>query len=185
MNRKGHIGLTLLIVSPFVFLVGVYAGIQWAAILLGSALLADRIPDKDQTIPFLSHRGVTHTIPFALLVSSLFAGLLVLIVAMTETRSALPGNPLPLILARLDLFAFVFFGFGLGFASHLVGDSLIEAYDFALTPLWPLSRRSFALGWATAETKAMWDWGLFFGGLMMIVVSGLGVRVIRSVAGVI
>lgn len=65
MHRNGHIGAALLAYAPLGALV-LALGFQTAAIGGGVAAAGlAMVPDFDHQIPFLSHRGVTHTVPFA------------------------------------------------------------------------------------------------------------------------
>lgn len=68
MHREGHIGAALLAYAPvglIVFVVGFEGAAMAGAV--GAGLLA-MVPDYDQRIPGISHRGLTHTVWFAALV---------------------------------------------------------------------------------------------------------------------
>lgn len=68
MHREGHVGAALLAYAPVGFIVFV-VGFEGAAMAgaVGAGLLA-MIPDYDQRVPGISHRGITHTVWFAALV---------------------------------------------------------------------------------------------------------------------
>jgi inner membrane protein len=75
MHREGHIGAALLAYAPLGAVV-VATGFRTAAV--GGALAAAglaMLPDYDQRIPGVKHRGVTHTVYFAAAVT-VGAGLL-------------------------------------------------------------------------------------------------------------
>jgi inner membrane protein len=65
MHREGHVGAALVAYAPIgALIVGVGAtgpAVVGGAIAFGLAML----PDWDQRIPFIDHRGVTHTVHFA------------------------------------------------------------------------------------------------------------------------
>ncbi|WP_135666986.1 metal-dependent hydrolase [Halorhabdus rudnickae] len=68
MHREGHIGAALLAYAPVGFVIFV-VGFEGAAMAgaVGAGLLA-MVPDYDQRVPGISHRGLTHTVWFAALV---------------------------------------------------------------------------------------------------------------------
>jgi inner membrane protein len=71
MHREGHIGAALLAYAPLGALV---LALGFPAAAIGGGLTAAglaMVPDFDHQIPFLAHRGVTHTVPFAVLVAVL------------------------------------------------------------------------------------------------------------------
>lgn len=166
MNRKGHIGLALLVSAPFALLVGLLLNPRWSIIIVGAALLADRIPDTDQRLPLISHRGITHTAAFGAVASFVLAASFTATATITQPSSAFDVGILENVTTNLVLFTISLLGFVLGFAAHLIGDMLIKAYDYAVTPYWPFSSKPVALGWATAESKHLWDWGLLLVGVL-------------------
>ncbi|WP_049941261.1 metal-dependent hydrolase [Halorhabdus utahensis] len=68
MHREGHVGAALLAYAPVGFIVFV-VGFEGAAMAgaVGAGLLA-MVPDYDQHVPGITHRGLTHTVWFAALV---------------------------------------------------------------------------------------------------------------------
>ncbi len=67
MYREGHIGAGLLMYAP-VGAVSTIVGFQSAAIVGLVVMVAlAMVPDQDQRIPGLTHRGITHTVWFAVL----------------------------------------------------------------------------------------------------------------------
>lgn len=175
MNRKGHIGLALLVSAPFVLLIGMLLNPQWGVLVVGAALFADRIPDKDQRLPLISHRGITHTVTFGVVASLSLAVSLTAMATITQSSSAFDVGIVENVTNNLGLFSISLLGFALGFTAHLIGDMLIEAYDYAVTPYWPFSSKPVALGWADAESKHLWDWGLLLFGTLANVGLAIGV----------
>lgn len=75
MHRNGHYGASLLAYAPIGF-VAIALGFPLAAVGGGALALAlAMVPDWDQRIPNVPHRGPTHTVHFAAAVGAL-AGLL-------------------------------------------------------------------------------------------------------------
>ena len=79
MYQKGHIGAALFVYAPVGFVTFV-VGFKGIAVLgaVGAGAIA-MVPDYDQKIPGISHRGITHTVWFAALVGIVLgiAGMLV------------------------------------------------------------------------------------------------------------
>lgn len=103
------------------------------AVMLWLAML----PDYDQRVPFVTHRGVTHTVAFALLVG----------LALGAVGWLLGGRQAPATAAPLAIFGFVVGT--LAVLAHLLGDVLTPA---GITPLWPLSSRTITLRVARADS---------------------------------
>lgn len=112
MHRLGHYGAALVVYSPTVAVL-VAVGLEAFALIGGLVVLAfAMVPDKDQNLPFVSHRGITHTVHFAALIGGVLAvgGGLVGITAGIGTA------------VSLAVFGFVV-GFGT-IASHIAADAL-------------------------------------------------------------
>jgi len=127
--RRGHWGVSLLVFAPVGFVL-VYVGRPDLAFLGGAAMLwLAMLPDWDHRVPFLSHRGPTHTLAFVLLVGAVGAG------AGAGLATVLDGG-------RTTLVAF---GFGIGalaILAHLLADALTPS---GVPLLWPLSGRDFSV----------------------------------------
>jgi inner membrane protein len=65
MHRKGHIGAALAACAPTAFVAVVVAPPALAFIGGATTFGLAMLPDLDQKLPFVDHRGVTHTIHFA------------------------------------------------------------------------------------------------------------------------
>ncbi|MFT4889267.1 MAG: inner membrane protein [Halobacteriales archaeon] len=128
MYRTGHFGAALLAYAPVAFVVVAW-GFQTVAALGGLVAVGlATLPDYDQRVPFVEHRGATHTIWFALLVA-LALGL----------AGGLAGNSRG-IAATIGLGAF---GFLVGFVaigSHIAADALTPA---GVQPFAPLRSRHY------------------------------------------
>jgi len=138
MHREGHLGAALALYSPIGFLAYV-AGFPAAAVAgaVGATLLA-MLPDQDIRIPLVSHRGITHTVWFALLV----AGVLGAAGAYLGDRGGMGTE---------DALAVGAFAFLVGFvtiASHILADALTP---MGVKPFAPFRGRKYTLALATAS----------------------------------
>lgn len=179
MNWKGHVGLALLTASPFALAFGVFLGTYWSILTLGAAVLTDRIPDKDQQIPLISHRGITHTFFFGSIVSGVLAMVLTAIITVAHPSSVVEVGLVANLRANLSVMSIAFFGFMLGFTSHLLGDILTEAYDYTVSPFWPFSRAPVVLGWIESDSKRAWEWVFVILGALATVGVVVGLRVLQ------
>ncbi|MFC7114387.1 metal-dependent hydrolase [Natronoarchaeum sp. GCM10025703] len=147
MYRGGHIGLNAALYALVVPTVSRHWSLEVA--LFGAALTVGlaNIPDLDQPLPRLRHRGGTHTIWFALLVGALTG------IVMT----ALVGGALASVL-----------GFAIGASSilaHLAGDVVTP---MGLRPLAPLSRRHVTLDWFKSKNRRVNRTVLFVGVVLLL-----------------
>jgi membrane-bound metal-dependent hydrolase YbcI (DUF457 family) len=71
MNRKGHIGMTLLAYAPVAYLL-ITDGKLVLAVLGGVGIQAvERLPDQDFHLPFLTHRGLSHSLVAVLVIGGI------------------------------------------------------------------------------------------------------------------
>lgn len=138
MFRPGHYGVSLTLYAP----AGgwLLANGHLAAALAGGAglLWLAMLPDLDTRVPFVPHRGPTHTLPFAALVAG------VAWAAATATGyGTLAAGP-------LDLRTFAAGIGGFAIISHLLADVLTP---MGVALLWPLSDRRFTLGLCRASNR--------------------------------
>jgi len=112
MHREGHIGAALLAYAPLGLIVGLLAGLEAVLIgAIGASALA-MVPDWDMRVPFIKHRGPTHTVHFAVLVG-------ILLGIAGAALGAQTGIAVAIVLGL--------FGFLLGsltIASHIAADAL-------------------------------------------------------------
>ncbi|WP_222918909.1 metal-dependent hydrolase [Natrinema sp. SYSU A 869] len=140
MYRDGHAGFNALLYAPFVPLVSASYSLEaalWGAVL---ALAAATLPDFDQGIPWIDHRGPTHTVWFALLFG-LIAGAGTVLVARSSFGS---GGGFT-------------FGFGFvigtcGILAHLVGDVVTP---MGISPFAPVSRAHMTLNWFKSKNEGL------------------------------
>ncbi|WP_435332585.1 metal-dependent hydrolase [Haloarchaeobius sp. TZWWS8] len=161
MYRTGHYGVSLLVYAP-VGAALLRADAPLLAVLGGTVMVAlASFPDVDLRIPFVPHRGPTHTLWFALVVG---AG-----TGAVGYYSAGLFELAPMTLAR--------FGFAVGtfaIVAHLLGDVLTP---MGIEPLRPLSSRNYSLRLTRADnTVANWLL-LALGVFATVVVLGLAGRV--------
>ncbi|MFB6152417.1 MAG: metal-dependent hydrolase [Haloarculaceae archaeon] len=131
MYPAGHYGMALLAWAPVAAaLVGSGHEVAALAGVVGVLVLA-RVPDYDRHVRGLTHRGVTHTIPFALLVGALLGSVGFLLGA------ALAGAP-PLALGGFGLLVGV-----ISTGSHLLADVLTP---IRIAPFWPVTSADCSLG---------------------------------------
>lgn len=159
MHRPGHFGTALLLWAP-IGAVLISAGLPHVALFGGVIMVTvEEIPDIDLQTPFLSHRGVTHSLGFALAfgfvlsVATVVAlGILgdVLHEALPETLDVrLVGETVSVNIAALfsmQSWKGVEYGLGttvfvfgvLGIVAHLAADVITPA---GIPAFWPLSSK--------------------------------------------
>lgn len=136
MYRLGHQGAALVVYAP-VGLALVLAGRPTLAVVGGGVSLAlASLPDVDQRLPGVQHRGVTHTLGFALAVGGVLAAV-----------GWLLGNE-----AGVETSVeFATVGFVVGTAvivSHLLADAITP---MGIRPFWPVSDRHYTFGVCRAD----------------------------------
>lgn len=163
MYRTGHYGAALLTYAP----VGVgllLVGFEAAAVVGGVGMLVlARLPDYDLQVPFVSHRGPTHTLGFALLVGLVVGGGLGAIAGAGATGDVglIPGSQTAAVSA---------FGFLVGFlavVSHLLADALTPA---GIEPWWPVSSKNYSVQLVGADST-VGNYGLLALGVFVSAVS--------------
>ncbi|NHN40382.1 metal-dependent hydrolase [Halorubellus sp. JP-L1] len=160
MYQLGHYGVSLLLYAP-VGLALAFGDEGWLAVLGGAGVLAvATLPDVDHRIPGVRHRGVTHTVPFAVLVGVAFAGG---VLALCQAGS----DPLP----ATELVGSVAFAFAVGtfgVLAHLAGDALTP---MGVPVLWPLSDRRYTVSLTRADSP-LWNVLLFALGVLATATAG-------------
>ncbi|WP_134669705.1 metal-dependent hydrolase [Halorussus marinus] len=138
MFRPGHYGVSLVLYAP----VGCWLlvlGEPTAALAGGAALLwLAMLPDWDSRLPFVSHRGPTHTLPFGALVAG--AGW------VAATASGFGSAPI----GPIDLRTFAAGIGGLAVLAHLAAD-LLTPMGVAL--LWPATGRRYTVSLCRADNR--------------------------------
>lgn len=154
MHRSGHWGLALLFYSPVVF-GALSADITTLPLVVVGAVVTSglcMLPDIDQWLPFTDHRGITHTIWFALLVGAVLGGgafVLVWGAGQSVLGQWIRGETL--LGSSLSVTAGWFIGATgvLVVVSHLFGDWLTK---MGIWPWSPLSKRKHRLGITRADS---------------------------------
>jgi inner membrane protein len=127
--------MALLAYAPVGFVL-VAAGAENLAIVGAGVVLAlSMVPDVDQSLPFVTHRGITHTVWFAIAVG----------LALGWAGFALGSGHEPSATRALALF-----GFGLGTLSilaHLLADALTP---MGVRPFEPIGGGTYSLDLARA-----------------------------------
>jgi inner membrane protein len=159
MYRTGHLGVSLLVFAPFGVLL-VRAGHPELAYLSGLVMLwLCMLPDVDQRLPGVPHRGPTHSLLFAALVGVVFA-------AAGAVVGARTGLAYP-----FGLGAFGFLLGSLTVLAHLLADSLTPA---GVNYLWPLSARTYTVSVTRADNAVA--------NYLLLVVGAFGAAVAAVVA---
>lgn len=166
MYRTGHYGVSLLVYAPVAFALLVAGEVTLAFVAGAGVLWLATLPDVDHRIPGVTHRGITHTVAFALAVGAVFGAAGYLLAGTFEL-----GDP------RFVAGFGVFVG-SLGIVAHLVGDILTPA---GIRPFWPLSRRKYTVS-VTRADSTLWNVGLFAVGVF---VTAGAVVAAGAVAGVV
>lgn len=136
MYREGHIGVALLTYSPVGF-VAVAVGARELALLGGIAVVGlAMLPDVDMQVPFVPHRGPTHTVWFGVVVAGVgaVAGLMV----------GLEDG----LLAAVTTAVFGLLVGAVTVGAHLVADALTP---MGVQPLAPLRETSYTYSVARAS----------------------------------
>lgn len=154
MHRKGHVGASLVVYAPFGFVLAALASIEAGAIVAAAVASTATIPDLDMKVPFVKHRGITHTVWFALAVGAVFGA----VGAILGVRSGVLGAA---------LFGGLAFLFGaLTVVSHLLADALTP---MGIEPFAPVRDDRYTLGLFRAANPVA-NYGLL--GLGGVVVAG-------------
>ncbi|KZX49306.1 metal-dependent hydrolase [Haloarcula sp. K1] len=132
MYQNGHYGAALLFIAPIGALL-IAAGFVELALVAGiTAVALAMVPDLDQRVPGVTHRGLTHTVWFALLVGVLTASGTVALTITGPVVSAVTG-----------------FIVGAGtIASHVAADALTPA---GVRPLSPVDETRYSLDLVKAK----------------------------------
>ena len=164
MYHKGHVGASLLVYAPFGFLVTALASIEAGLVVAAGVASIAMVPDLDMRIPFVKHRGITHTVWFALLVGAAF-GTVGLAVGFQRG------------IAEALLFGGAGFLFGaVTIVSHLLADVLTP---MGIRPFAPVRDTEYTLDLVTAANPLANYTLLGLGGIVAAValVAGAAVQV--------
>lgn len=174
MHRSGHVGIVLLALAP----------VTYALLAFGVGFI-EPLPDNDHWIPFLRHRGTSHSLVMAVIVGVICAclgwlfGTFVTVPLATWLSPVVLGENTSIAwgvtrLAALDAPTLAQTGFLVGFGGivlHLLGDIITVA---GIRPFLPFSRRQISLSGLRANNSLV-NGGLFVGGVLAIL--GVGALV--------
>lgn len=115
MYRNGHIGAALAAYAPLALVSTAIGGLELG--VLGGVVAAgiSKVPDWDQHIPFVKHRGATHTIHFAVIMGVLLGISGLLVGATYGILAAIGGFVYGLLLGTIPIL------------SHIGADALTPA----------------------------------------------------------
>lgn len=126
MYQNGHYGAALLFIAPIGALLIAAGFVEFALVGGITAIALAMVPDLDQRVPGVTHRGLTHTVWFALLIGVLTASGAVALTITGPVVSAMTG-----------------FVVGSGtIASHVAADALTPA---GVRPLSPVDDTHYSL----------------------------------------
>lgn len=130
MHKPGHYGAALLVYAPVGFLTLAF-GFDTVAVLGGAiAVGGAMVPDLDMRIPGIQHRGITHTVWFALV-----AG-----IVLGSAGVAFGSSSGALVAIGLGTFGFLVGVLTIG--AHLLADALTP---MGIRPLEPVDDREITL----------------------------------------
>lgn len=148
MYSKGHAGLTLLLVS---ILMLPFGETEYALYIIVLSAGLSALPDIDmelrKQVSFIHHRGVTHSILFAIVSGGAF------------------GAIFYHVYQTLSWAGIGFISAFLGVVSHLIGD--IFTYH-AFKPLWPFSEKAISFGLCSAGDRSVNEGLITVGGIAFI-----------------
>ncbi|QZP39341.1 metal-dependent hydrolase [Halobaculum magnesiiphilum] len=162
MYRTGHYGAALLGYAPIGFLLLLF-GLRELALLGGAgAVVLAMVPDLDQRVPGVTHRGPTHTVWFGLFIGGVLgigAGL------MGSSRG---------VIAATSLAVLGFLVGAVSVLSHIAADALTPA---GVRPFTPVRNRRYSYNVATAKNPianyALLGAGVLVSGAALVVGSTL------------
>lgn len=137
MLRAGHHGAALLAYAPVGLVLSSVDPVLSVTGALGSVALA-RLPDWDRRVPFVQHRGVTHSLSFLVVVVTVAGGVGWTSAAVLEGQWTWTGG----FVALITLVAV---------GSHLLADALTP---YGVPLLWPASGRRFSVEVTRADDAA-------------------------------
>ena len=149
MHRTGHTGVTLAVYAPVAYVLVSDGQVTLALLGLIGMVVIEPLPDRDMEIPWLTHRGASHTLLGALVIGLLAAATVVIMSQIAPVYLELSVDTSAV--AALDSVTLTLFAFAIGFlavVAHLLGDVLTP---MGIRPFWPVSARRFSLNLWTAS----------------------------------
>lgn len=149
MYRSGHYGVALLAYAPVLYALASAGRVVAAAAGLGIVLALTPLPDADHDVPLIEHRGVTHTLLFAVVVGGVVGGAMWLAAGPSGLALA-PEQAVELAAGAGGAGAFAVL-------AHLLADALTP---MGVAALWPLTGKRYSLGLTPADST-VWNVALF------------------------
>lgn len=168
MERSGHTGLALLFITPITAATALLSSAGWALLTTVIALSLVDIPDIDQNLPAIPHRGPTHTVWAAIAVSLFGAGVaLSVLFHLLATPPAFLTDSLLLAAISPYLAALlIFISLLIVYLSHIIGDILTTGsayYGMDIKPFAPVTEFSPQLRLFKSDSIA-WNFSFFAAG---------------------
>lgn len=159
MNSYGHTGLTLLLGLPLLLLLP----LPYSVTLIGTMLLTTHAPNNDAFFSFLSRRGITHTVWFAIGIGALIFFTVSPILLIVEESLLQLGGFIPQAFDPVHLSVVLGIGGMLGILSHVLGDILITSKgQEVVKPFWPVSKIPWCIGSTNKRNSPVNDMVLHF-----------------------
>lgn len=160
MYKRGHQGIGLLVLAPIFYVLLPERPVL--AVLVSGILVIQGLPDKDQGISWLDHRGTSHSFVSALLVGCVCAGIGWLsgtyavqpLARWISTGGTFAGTTASWWGTRLAMYdpqtlAVIGFAVGAGgILTHLLGDIITP---MGLRPFLPFSKRQYTISYTQAS----------------------------------
>lgn len=172
MYKAGHYGTAFLVYAPVAFILTYLQLFPHAAIAGLFIIGFTRIPDWDLFIPFVKHRGITHTFVFVLFIGvfagSGLAGALQIVGDLTAYWLGIPATTENLLYA----FGFGFVTGGLSIIAHMLGDIITP---MGIQPLRPFrdTRWRYKIAPASSPVANAGLFGLGVGLTIGAIIAGL------------
>lgn len=174
MLREGHFGIALLMYAPFAFIFILLGWFELGVLELVFTLVGVGLPDKDTKLKIVKHRGFTHTIWFAILVSFGSMGFIAAVPLIIDISTFATIGLVEIVLGGL------FTGYGV--ITHLLGDMITPRGIRPFHPIVPreklkykISDRKYTLELTNARNKTANTVLLVIGCLSMILATVGGI----------
>lgn len=156
MYKTGHYGVNLFVAAITLAVGGIHPGLYVALVIVSMA----RFPDVDQKIDIIKHRGITHTVVFAVGAGIFAYTSLTLLLGHLNAELGQYSDTLMVVPAG-QIAVFTATGVTLGIAAHIFGDTLtVGSGKYGITPFWPFSQRQVRFGLCKAK-NTFWNNALF------------------------
>lgn len=173
MHRSGHWGLAMLSYAPIVFGVLSISKNYFPLLIVGAVLVSGlcMLPDIDQRLPVVTHRGITHTIWFTVVVGGVLYGMGIVGTRVVAHGLGDWGLQLPQQFAPTTVGWFFGVVGVVVVLSHLVGDWMTK---MGIRPYVPLSRHKHRLGLVYAKNRVANGVLYGIGAIAVLISFGIG-----------